>query len=139
AALTPVWCECRYATLCRNLTTASVYPTIFSPSNAPSTCPPVSDATTNIVTGSSSRSASPQISRCSSTHASYSFNAAHFRTTIPALIVSAPPRVQAGAPPSVFEGGSSPGSWPHPTAIPSPLAELSQNLARSLSPAAPSL
>src|SRR5882724_1135459 len=84
---TPVMCECRYGTCPRSPTNASVYPTRRSPSNAPSTCPPVCDATTNIVAGSTSSSASFQISRWSSTQRWNSSRPSHFRTMIPSLII----------------------------------------------------
>src|SRR6266566_356883 len=54
--------------------------------NAPSTCPPVCAATTNMVTGSTSRSASPQIWRWSSTQPWNSSSVSHLRTRMSPLI-----------------------------------------------------
>src|ERR1700676_1199592 len=134
AALTPVWCECRYAAPFRTPATAMVNPTSLPPSNAPSTCPPVIDATTNIVDGSSSKSSSAQISRCNSTHAWNSSRAEHFLTCMP------PPRapplglwgwgVACSFFPSLPLRSSPPASryaWRLPTVSPFPRAGLPRN------------
>src|SRR5208282_855698 len=81
-------CECRYAFPSRNPTIAIANPTIRSPSNAPSTCPPVCLATTNVTYGSVSNSLSPHTSRSISTHRRYSSTVSHFRISIPTLILS---------------------------------------------------
>src|SRR5208282_1947719 len=81
-------CECRYAFPSRNPTIAIANPAIRSPSNAPSTCPPVCLATTNVTYGSVSNSLSPHTSRSISTYRRYSSTVSHFRISIPTLILS---------------------------------------------------
>ena len=89
AASTAVMWECRKGFRSCTPAMASVNPTMRSPSNAPSTCPPVSAATTNSGSGTISTSADPHTARSISMQVANSERPEQARTAISTAFASA--------------------------------------------------